>query len=157
SAYRDLSFRGFLLRSIGRKLCARLRQLDDREEAACAGRRCRHQPARLSLLAAKPVPWQDLGSRQEAAVKAMVLSSVAEALGLEERALPQPGPGEIRVKVEACGVCRTDLHVVDGELPDPHLPIVPGHEIVGIVDALATGVSSLRLGQRVGVPWLGHT
>src|SRR5215472_10286626 len=90
-------------------------------------------------------------------VKAMVLSSVGEALRLEERILPQPGPGEIRLRVEACGVCRTDLHVVDGELPDPHLPIVPGHEIVGIVDALATGATSLRLGQRVGVPWLGHT
>jgi len=90
-------------------------------------------------------------------VKAMVLSSVGGALRLEERVLPQPGPGEIRLRVEACGVCRTDLHVVDGELPDPHLPIVPGHEIVGIVDGLATGVTSLRLGQRVGVPWLGHT
>lgn len=68
-----------------------------------------------------------------------------------------PGPGEIRVKVLACGVCRTDLHVVDGDLTHPKLPITPGHEIVGRVDALGIGVSSLAIGQRVGIPWLGHT
>jgi propanol-preferring alcohol dehydrogenase len=68
-----------------------------------------------------------------------------------------PGPGEIRVKVSACGVCRTDLHVVDGELPGGKLPIIPGHEIVGRIDALGAGVSGLAVGQRVGVPWLGHT
>ncbi|CAH1652795.1 putative alcohol dehydrogenase AdhA [Hyphomicrobiales bacterium] len=77
-------------------------------------------------------------------------------LGIE---LPEqePGPGEIRLKVAACGVCRTDLHVVDGDLPSPRLPIIPGHEIVGRVDALGTGVTHLRIGERVGVPWLGHT
>ncbi len=69
----------------------------------------------------------------------------------------QPGPGEIRVRVGACGVCRTDLHVVDGELPDPKTPIIPGHEIVGRIDALGAGVEGLRMGERVGVPWLGHT
>ena len=74
---------------------------------------------------------------------------------MEERPTPEPGFGEIRVRVEACGVCRTDLHVVDGELPDPKLPIVPGHEIVGRVDAIGEGVD-LKLGSRVGVPWLGH-
>lgn len=68
-----------------------------------------------------------------------------------------PGPGEIRVKVLACGVCRTDLHVVDGDLTHPTLPITPGHEIIGRVDALGIGVSSLAIGQRVGIPWLGHT
>jgi propanol-preferring alcohol dehydrogenase len=68
-----------------------------------------------------------------------------------------PGPGEIRVRVEACGVCRTDLHVVDGELPNPKLPIVPGHEIVGIVDAVGLGIEAPAPGTRVGVPWLGHT
>ncbi|KXV57091.1 alcohol dehydrogenase [Acetobacter senegalensis] len=68
-----------------------------------------------------------------------------------------PGPGEIRVKVLACGVCRTDLHVVDGDLTHPKLPVTPGHEIVGRVDALGIGVSSLAIGQRVGIPWLGHT
>jgi len=67
-----------------------------------------------------------------------------------------PGPGEIRVQVEACGVCRTDLHVVDGELENPRVPIVPGHEIVGRVEALGSGVLSVRVGQRVGIPWLGH-
>lgn len=68
-----------------------------------------------------------------------------------------PGDGEIRVRVEACGVCRTDLHIVDGELPDIRFPIVPGHEIVGIVDEVGKNVDSHRLGQRVGIPWLGHT
>ncbi|MBB2202685.1 zinc-dependent alcohol dehydrogenase family protein [Gluconacetobacter tumulisoli] len=68
-----------------------------------------------------------------------------------------PGPGEIRVRVGACGVCRTDLHVVDGELPFPGHPVIPGHEIVGHIDALGPGVDGLALGQRVGVPWLGHT
>lgn len=70
---------------------------------------------------------------------------------------PRPGPGQIRLKVSACGVCRTDLHVVDGELPDPKLPIVPGHEIVGTVDALGEGVARFAPGQRVGVPWLGFS
>jgi propanol-preferring alcohol dehydrogenase len=68
-----------------------------------------------------------------------------------------PAPGEIRVQVLACGVCRTDLHVVDGELPDGKLPLVPGHEIVGRIDATGDGVDASQLGQRVGIPWLGHT
>lgn len=87
----------------------------------------------------------------------MVLKELRKPLELEGRPTPQPGSGEIRVRVEACAVCRTDLHVVDGELPDPILPIVPGHEIVGIVEALGAGVSSLAIGQRVGIPWLGST
>ena len=90
-------------------------------------------------------------------MKAMVLAGAGSPLALEERADPEPAAGEIRLRVEACGVCRTDLHVVDGELPDVRLPIVPGHEIVGIVEAVGPGVTSHRLGQRVGVPWLGHT
>jgi propanol-preferring alcohol dehydrogenase len=69
----------------------------------------------------------------------------------------QPGPGQIRVKVLACGVCRTDLHVFDGELPAPKSPIIPGHEIVGRIDAIGPGVTGLGLGERVGIPWLGHT
>ncbi|MDE1174716.1 MAG: zinc-dependent alcohol dehydrogenase family protein [Parvibaculaceae bacterium] len=69
----------------------------------------------------------------------------------------QPGPGEIRIKVTACGVCRTDLHVVDGELPDPVLPIIPGHEVVGRVDAMGAGVFGFAHGERVGIPWLGRT
>jgi len=88
---------------------------------------------------------------------AMVLKKIGAALEWTELADLQPGPGEIRVKVAACGVCRTDLHVVDGELPNPHVPITPGHEIVGRVDALGRGVEGLSIGQRVGIPWLGHT
>lgn len=90
-------------------------------------------------------------------MRAMVLRSPKTPLALEERPDPVPGPGEIRLRVEACGVCRTDLHVVDGELPHPKLPLVPGHEIVGIVDALGSEVRDLAIGDRVGVPWLGHT
>jgi propanol-preferring alcohol dehydrogenase len=88
---------------------------------------------------------------------AMVLKKIGAALEWTELADLQPGPGEIRVKVAACGVCRTDLHVVDGELPNPQVPIIPGHEIVGRVDALGRGVEGLSIGQRVGIPWLGHT
>ncbi len=75
----------------------------------------------------------------------------------EERPDPVPGPGEVRVRVEACAVCRTDLHVIDGDLPHVHHPIVPGHEIVGIVEALGPGPCDLSVGQRVGIPWLGKT
>jgi propanol-preferring alcohol dehydrogenase len=88
---------------------------------------------------------------------AMVLHAPGQALRLESRPLPQPGPGELRLRVEACAVCRTDLHVVDGELPLPHLPLVPGHEIVGVVDSVGQGVSVAQLGVRMGVPWLAHT
>lgn len=70
---------------------------------------------------------------------------------------PQPERGQLRVRVSACAVCRTDLHVVDGELPDPRLPLVPGHEIVGVVDALGEGVDGPPVGSRVGIPWLGGT
>jgi alcohol dehydrogenase, propanol-preferring len=90
-------------------------------------------------------------------MKAMVLRRPGAPLVLEERPLPAPGPGELRLRVEACGVCRTDLHVVDGELTRPKLPIIPGHEIVGRVDAIGEGASGFVIGQRVGVPWLGHT
>jgi propanol-preferring alcohol dehydrogenase len=86
----------------------------------------------------------------------MVLRRPGERLAMEERPDPAPGPGQIRIRIEACGVCRTDLHVVDGELPDPKLPIVPGHEIVGRVEAVGEGVD-FKLGARVGVAWLGHT
>jgi propanol-preferring alcohol dehydrogenase len=90
-------------------------------------------------------------------MKAMVLRAIGAPLVLEQRPDPEPAAGEIRVRVEACAVCRTDLHVVDGELPNPVLPIVPGHEIVGIVEALGAGVTSPARGTRVGIPWLGHT
>lgn len=88
---------------------------------------------------------------------AMVLNRPGERLEWTERPDPQPAPGEIRVRVLACAVCRTDLHVVDGELPDIRLPVIPGHQIVGRIDALGAGVSTLDIGQRVGIPWLGHT
>lgn len=90
-------------------------------------------------------------------MKAMVLHKVRTPLAMEERPVPSPGPGEIRVAVEACAVCRTDLHVVDGDLLQPKLPLIPGHEIVGRVEALGTGVRHHQLGERVGIPWLGHT
>ncbi len=88
---------------------------------------------------------------------AMVLRRPKTPLVMETRDAPAPGAGELRLKVEACGVCRTDLHVVDGELTQPRLPIIPGHEIVGRVHAIGAGVAGFSLGQRVGVPWLGHT
>jgi propanol-preferring alcohol dehydrogenase len=88
---------------------------------------------------------------------AMVLNNLKTPLEWTELADRVPGPTEIRVRVLACGVCRTDLHVVDGELPNPKLPIIPGHEIVGRIDALGDAVMDLKLGERVGIPWLGHT
>jgi propanol-preferring alcohol dehydrogenase len=90
-------------------------------------------------------------------MEAMVLKGLHTALEWTELLDRHPGPGEIRVKIAACGVCRTDLHVVDGDLPNPMLPVIPGHEIVGRIDAMGPGVEGLRLGERVGVPWLGHT
>jgi alcohol dehydrogenase, propanol-preferring len=89
-------------------------------------------------------------------MRAMVLNRPRERLTMEERPDPAPGPGQIRLRVEACGVCRTDLHVVDGELPRPRLPIVPGHEIVGRVEAVGEGVA-LAPGARVGAAWLAYT
>jgi alcohol dehydrogenase, propanol-preferring len=88
---------------------------------------------------------------------AMVLRQAHTLLEASELPDPRPGDGEIRIKVLACGVCRTDLHVVDGDLAEPKLPIVPGHEIVGRIDAIGPGVIGLELGARVGVPWLGRT
>jgi propanol-preferring alcohol dehydrogenase len=88
---------------------------------------------------------------------AMILEKLKSPLEWIELPDREPGPHEIRVKVLACGVCRTDLHVVDGELPNPTIPIIPGHEIVGRIDAVGTAVQGLDLGERVGIPWLGHT
>jgi propanol-preferring alcohol dehydrogenase len=90
-------------------------------------------------------------------MRAMVLEKPGAPLVMRERPVPAPGPGEILVEIAACGVCRTDLHVVDGELPNPRLPIIPGHEIVGRVSALGAGVAGFSVGERVGVPWLGFT
>jgi len=90
-------------------------------------------------------------------MRAMVLERLREPLVLRDRPLPQPARGEVRVAIEACAVCRTDLHVIDGELPDPVLPIVPGHQIAGTVDVIGEGVTGFTVGDRVGVPWLGWT
>ena len=90
-------------------------------------------------------------------MRGMQLRRPGEPLIPVEMPDPQPGPGEVRVRVSACGVCRTDLHVVDGELPDPKLPVIPGHEIVGQIDAAGAGTEALRSGMRVGIPWLGST
>ncbi len=90
-------------------------------------------------------------------MRAMVLPKSPGALVESEIADPRPGPREVLLRVQACAVCRTDLHVVDGELPDPKLPLVPGHEIVGRVIAAGREVERLREGDRVGVPWLGWT
>jgi alcohol dehydrogenase, propanol-preferring len=88
---------------------------------------------------------------------AMVLDRPRSRLVLRERPVPTPGHGEVLIEVLACGVCRTDLHVVDGDLSDPKLPIIPGHEIVGRVIAKGNDVAALAIGSRVGVPWLGAT
>lgn len=90
-------------------------------------------------------------------MRAMVIEKPGEPLRLVERPKPRPGPGEVLIAVSACGVCRTDLHVADGELPQARYPIVPGHEIVGRIAALGAGVSGLAVGDRIGVPWLGAT
>jgi len=90
-------------------------------------------------------------------MQAMVLHTLRKPLRATELRTPSPGPGEVRLQVRACAVCRTDLHVVDGELPRPKLPLVPGHEIVGVVSAKGDGVERFRPGDRVGIPWLGWT
>ena len=100
---------------------------------------------------ARPLP------RRAVHMQAMVLQRPSAPLKLMERPDPEPSEGEVRVRISACGVCRTDLHVVDGELPHPKLPIIPGHEIVGRIDAVGSGVKVLSAGMRVGIPWLGQT
>ena len=90
-------------------------------------------------------------------MRAMLLDGPRRPLRLADPPQPQPGPGQILIQVKACGVCRTDLHVADGDLPNPKLPLVLGHEIVGTVAALGTGVSRFHVGDRLGVPWLGWT
>jgi alcohol dehydrogenase, propanol-preferring len=99
--------------------------------------------------------WVPLPSRQ--AVRAMVFSGAGHPLREAEVPTPEPGPGQVRLKVQACAVCRTDLHVVDGELPDPKLPLVLGHQIVGLVVEGGEDASRFSVGERVGVPWLAWT
>ncbi len=90
-------------------------------------------------------------------MKAMVLERISEPLKLRELPIPEPGKGEVQIKIHACGVCRTDLHVFDGELKNPKLPLVLGHEIVGTITKIGEGVDDLFVGERIGVPWLGKT
>ncbi|NOZ78456.1 MAG: zinc-dependent alcohol dehydrogenase family protein [Acidobacteria bacterium] len=90
-------------------------------------------------------------------MRAMVLDEPGKPLELRQVPVPEPGPGQVLLRVRACGVCRTDLHLADGELPDPKLPVIPGHEIVGEVVAAGEGADRYAVGQRIGVPWLGWT
>jgi alcohol dehydrogenase, propanol-preferring len=90
-------------------------------------------------------------------MRAMVFEAPGRPLKLIERAPPAPARGEVLLAVHACGVCRTDLHLIDGELPDPRVPVIPGHEIVGTIVACGEGVSTARIGERAGIPWLGST
>jgi propanol-preferring alcohol dehydrogenase len=90
-------------------------------------------------------------------MKAMVMERPGEQLRHLDVPVPVPSQGQVLVKVAACGVCRTDLHVVDGDLKEPKLPIIPGHEIVGHIAGLGPGVTQFEAGDRVGIPWLGHT
>lgn len=95
--------------------------------------------------------------RMEIAMRAMVLHKAGTPLVLEQVVLPPPRASQVRIKIEACGVCRTDLHILDGELTNPVLPLILGHEIVGRVAEIGADVTGLVVDQRVGVPWLGHT
>jgi propanol-preferring alcohol dehydrogenase len=88
---------------------------------------------------------------------AMVLNSPGRLLVPVQRPIPEPGDGQLLVRVRACAVCRTDLHIVAGELPFPKMPLIPGHEIIGVVEAVGARVAGLRAGDRVGIPWLGWT
>jgi alcohol dehydrogenase, propanol-preferring len=90
-------------------------------------------------------------------VRAMILDVPGEPLRVAEVATPEPGEGQVLLRVHCCAVCRTDLHVVDGELPDPRLPLIPGHQIVGTVESIGEHTDSFTVGERVGVPWLGWT
>src|SRR5438445_8837492 len=93
----------------------------------------------------------------ERLMRAQVLTAAGHPLAAAELPTPRPGPQELLIVVRACAVCRTDLHVVDGELPDPKLPLVPGHEIIGTVVEKGESADRFRVGDRVGVPWLGWT
>ncbi|MDP2046904.1 MAG: alcohol dehydrogenase catalytic domain-containing protein, partial [Deltaproteobacteria bacterium] len=90
-------------------------------------------------------------------MQAMVLEAPGQPLRWRQVPTPQPGAEQVLLRVRACGVCRTDLHVVDGELPHPKLPLILGHEIVGTVVATGSAVRQVKVGERLGVPWLGHT
>jgi propanol-preferring alcohol dehydrogenase len=90
-------------------------------------------------------------------MRAMVLEKPRQPLHLTDSPIPEPGPTQVQIQIRACAVCRTDLHVIDGELTQPRLPLIPGHEIVGVITALGNEVGHFKIGDRVGVPWLGWT
>ena len=90
-------------------------------------------------------------------MRAMVLSAPATPLRMQKRDDPIPGDGEIRIRISACGVCRTDLHIIDGELKSPKLPLIPGHEVIATVVKVGDGVRHFKEGDSVGVPWLAYT
>lgn len=90
-------------------------------------------------------------------MRAMLLYAPGKPLRLADLPIPTPNPEQVLIRVSACGICRTDLHIVDGELTQPKLPLVPGHQIVGVVEAVGDRVQQFQPGDRVGVPWLGHT
>lgn len=88
-------------------------------------------------------------------MRAMVLNRIGEKLKLQEVPIPTPGAYELLIRVKACGICRTDLHIIDGELKNPKLPLIPGHQIIGVVEACGASVEGFSVGQRIGIPWLG--
>src|SRR4051812_39571210 len=90
-------------------------------------------------------------------MRAMRLQAGVQSVAADDVPVPEPERGQLLVKVTACAVCRTDLHIIDGELPEPKMPLVPGHEIVGRVEELGEGVENFQIGDRVGIPWLGWT
>ena len=122
----------------------------------CAGGADRRKPLRASSGVRSQAPGASALERAPLVMRAMVLNRPHERLKMEERPDPSPGPGEVLIRVHACGVCRTDLHVVDGELTEPKPAVVPGHEIVGMIEQVGD-VAHLAIGDRVGVPWLGWT
>jgi alcohol dehydrogenase, propanol-preferring len=90
-------------------------------------------------------------------MRAMLFEKAGQPLRWAELPVPQAGPGQVMIRVRACAVCRTDLHIADGELKQPKLPVIPGHEIIGVVEKTGEGVNRFKVGDRVGVPWLGWT
>ena len=116
----------------------------------------KHSPSRIDFAQGKFGPECSDAHEEEPILRAMVFDGASSKLQLREVPMPLLGPNQVLIRVEACGVCRTDLHVIDGDLTRPKQPVVPGHEIVGRVEQLGSGIQECSLGQRVGVPWLGH-
>jgi D-arabinose 1-dehydrogenase-like Zn-dependent alcohol dehydrogenase len=145
----------------------RLLNRGSESRAAASACGCHGQPTAAPATAcpraqAGSIRWRSLNGRRVAGARmrpmqAMVLTAPGQPLVLQQRPEPQPGPLEVRLRVLACAVCRTDLHVADGDLPQARYPIVPGHEVVGIVEAVGTTITPDMIGRRVGLPWLGGT